>query len=505
VAWFQDGTKLLVSGLATLGREMRAIWVVSTVTGSLHLLREGGWGSAIAPDGAQIAFQNTGLNELWLMGVNGEDARKLMAAGEGYGFERVAWSPDGQRLAYMKTSLAGDESSIETLDLKSGQVGALVSDRRLKDFVWAPDGRILYSLSELPPNEYDANLWEIRINSTSAKVTGKPKRITNWPGFAVQDLSITADGKRLAFLNRYDQSDVYVGELEAGGARLNNCRRLTLDERIDWPGGWERDGKSILFFSDRNGNLDLYRQELQDPNPETVLATGEDKRWPQLSPGGSWILYLGWTRTERGSMARSGRLMRLPVSGGPSEIVLEAKDYPGSVQVPRLRGRLTVHGYPDFRCASAPTGPCVLAELGKNELVLTRFDPIQGRKEEIARREMTFWDLSPDGSLIAFGKQDRQSGRISILRLADKTIREITVQGWANLDWVGWAADRKGLFATAFATRGSSLLHVDLNGKAQLLRKITAYIDRPLASPDGRYLAFGETSSNSNAWIIDFP
>ena len=50
---------------------------------------------------------------------------------------------------------------------------------------------------------------------------------------------------------------------------------------------------------------------------------------------------------------------------------------------------------------------------------------------------------------------------------------------------------------------GDSLLRVSLNGEAQVLRKAGMRIECPAASPDGRYLAWGVVSSNSNTWMIE--
>jgi Tol biopolymer transport system component len=263
---------------------------------------------------------------------------------------------------------------------------------------------------------------------------------------------LSADEKRLAFVRGREQSDVYVGELESDGARLKTPWRFTVDDRIDWPGGWSRDSKALLFFSDRSGNLDIFRQGINDRLAEAVVATQEEERAPQLSPDGSWLLYLSWPTPESGISPASGRLMRIPVSGGPPQVVMKIEGYPGSSQVAAQGRRLTTRGYPDFRCPSNPAAPCILADRGRDQIIFSAFDPADGKKREVAKVEFdsynlwSFWDLSPDGSQIAFGKDERGSGRVRILPVAGGSEQEVDVKGWNRLDSVAWSSDGKSLF-----------------------------------------------------------
>ena len=162
-----------------------------------------------------------------------------------------------------------------------------------------------------------------------------------------------------------------------------------------------------------------------------------------------------------------------------------------------------------IRCPAARDGECILAEASGNQIWFATFDAAEGKRREIARVDTdpssvwTFWDLSPDGSRIAFGNDDRNGGRIRIIPVKGGAEQEIDVSGWARLDAVGWSSDGRSLFVDSWSPKGSSLLHVTLRGEVQLLRKSGMWIDRPLASPDGRYLAFGEVTSNSNAWMIE--
>lgn len=494
---------MLISGPSG-PNDRTGIWLYSIASRAFRLLRVGANNAVSSPDGSHIAFISG--NEIWLMGANGEDANRIVPEVKGYSVERVEWSPDGQRLATLRSHRGYDESLIESRDLRGGTATVIMSDPRLRNFCWTPDGRIIFARLETP-NEASANIWEIRTNPSTVQPSGEPRRLTNWAGFTLLDLSPTADGKHIAFVRKTDQSDVYVSDLD--GFQLNSTRRLTLDERMDWPGGWLRDSDTVLFFTNRSGHFDIFKQNVNDRTAAEIIVSSDEKRAPQLSPDGSWILYLSWPSTNGLMLSAPGRMMRIPASGGTPETVFEVKGYPGSAQVPRERWLPSARGYPDFRCPSLPplSRPCVLGEVNQDQLVFSAFDPLQGRKDELARLDIdpsdSFWDLSPDGSRIAFGNFEN-GGHIGILDLAGRERRVVELGGWDHLTSVGWSTDGRSLFATNWSSVAGSILHVALNGETQLLHRASGMtLERPLPSPDGRYLAFGDVITTSNAWMID--
>lgn len=472
----------------------------------MRKLRDDANEAVISPDGSQIAFLVG--NEIWLMRENGEDARRLAVADDGYSFERLNWSPDGHSLASMKRNRGYDDVAIEKRDLQGGHATTIFSDPRMRDFCWAPDGQIIYGRLE-NSDESTANIWEVKVNPSPTHASPEPRRLTHWAGFTLRGLSVTSDGKRIGFVRKTDQSDVYIGSLGKGKSELSATHRLTLDDRMDWPGGWLRESNTILFFSDRDGNFDLFKQGIKDRASEEVFTDPEDKRAPQLSPDGSWILYLAFAKAQSGSPP-TGRLLRIPVAGGSPESILQVSGYPGSARAPRERWLPSARGYPDFRCSSAAVSPhsCVLAEVNGKGIVFSAFDPKLGRLGERTRINVeptdTFWDLSPDGSRLAFGKLESQGGHIRVLDLASGKAREISVKGWSNLTSVGWSADGQSLFAATWGSKGGSILRVSLDGKTQLLYKaLGMQLERPVPSPDGHYLAFAEVSTTSNAWMVE--
>ena len=502
--WFPDGTKFVAS--TREGGQRPSGWVISVMGGPPRRLRDDADVWSVSPDGTLIAF-GSGLafrrsREIWLMGPQGEEPRRLVAGSEDDGFFWAAWSPTGQRIAYARFHRTPDklECSIESRDPKGGQPTLVLSDPRLCSedvkFLWYQGGRFVYTMTEPEPNQDDTNLWEIRVDTRTGKPIGKPRRITNWAGVYAFQVSGTADGKRLAVSKLSAQADVYVGELEASGHGLKQPRRLTLDEHNDYPGEWMPDNKAVLFWSDRNGTWDIFKQALNQEAAELVVTGPDYKEKPVVSPDGSWILYL--SSASRGSSAVTPvRIMRVPTSGGPPQLVLEGRGISG------------------LACARSPSALCVFSERTSDDrqLIFSAFDPVRGRGQELTRINLNqplvncSWDLSCDGSHLAFTQFDEREGCIEILPLAAKEPREVCAKGWNGLGAVDWAADGKALFVSSIlSSGGSALLYVDLEGRANVVwqQKLTIRaLTWGTLSPNGRYLALVGYTVDINVWMLE--
>src|SRR5262249_26242025 len=150
-------------------------------------LRDDATAWSVSPDGTSIAFTTDegqyGDRQAWLMGPDGEQARKLFDTDANsffadcrcpdVGSPRGAWSPDGQRLVYAKEFHSPDkvEQVIESRDLKGGPaITLLKSGPRnakggIRGFYWLPDGRILYSQRDPDVDEASCNYWEIPVDA----------------------------------------------------------------------------------------------------------------------------------------------------------------------------------------------------------------------------------------------------------------------------------------------------------------------------------------------------
>jgi Tol biopolymer transport system component len=485
------------------------IWMISIIGASLKKLREDAHDAALSPDGTQIVFRDAINQDMWLMNVDGGQAHLIFKREPGYHIFYPTWFTNGKRIFYGKYKITGGAINLilESRDLQGNNPALLLNNSRLSDFAGGQKARLIYAVRELPPHHADSNLWELKFDEETGKPNGPPRRLTDWTGFYFGNPTLTADGNSFVFLNQRAQSDVYLGELANGGNELKTPQRLTLDDRIDWPGGWSLDGKTLLFYSDRNGSFDIFRQGVSDRNPESV-ATGAEEKWaPQMSPDGKWILFMQWAKAAEGAPVPQGRLMRVPVSGGPSEAVMDISGKPWITYGSDPTN--TIEGYPSFRCPKTGT-TCVLAEADDKQITFTAVDPLQGRKAELAKlvanSDLAHWGLSSDGTRVAVGVFDYKAGDIQIIPLSGGTPQKISAMPWAEITAVAWASDDKSLFIGSFSSRGTSIVHLEFDGKSKSLFKPSWDIFSLSPSPDGHYLAFGPIVTNANAWTIaSFP
>jgi Tol biopolymer transport system component/DNA-binding winged helix-turn-helix (wHTH) protein len=513
--WFPDSTRFLANLNLRRGQHP-SIWTVSVLGGTPRKLRDEAEAWSISRDGSLIAFAtnygSVGPREIWLMGPNGEQQRKLFDTDENSSIGGAQFSPDGQRLVYFKSpempGKPGD--AIQTRDLKGGvPPTTLVSSTRLRDprgwerdrlgdyylgfldrglvYALALDKRLIYVLAE-DGNEDTCNYWEMPIDPRTGKPTDNPRRLTNWAGVCLGGASVTADGKRLAFMESTHKSSVYVAGLEGSGMRIASPSLLTLSEGENMPVDWTADSRAVIFASNRNGHWGIFSQSLDTDTAESIVSGPEDAVAARVSPDGAWVLYLTVPKNAEPSAPKS--LMRAATTGGPAQLVLVAR----------------LHGY---RCAKASATLCVFCERtpDRKQLIFTALDPLKGRGRELARFDADptadyDWDLSPDASFIDIRKN--REPRLSMLSLSGQEPRELVVKGWSTLINLDWAANGKGLFTSGPVLGGSVLLYVDLQGIAHpLWEQRGSLATWAIPSPDGRHLALSALTRTTNFWMLE--
>ena len=167
-----------------------------------------------------------------------------------------------------------------------------------------------------------------------------------------------------------------------------------------------------------------------------MLVRGRDEAVvPRLSPDGNSIIYL-ITPSTGAAVNTNSRLMRIPLAGGPSQLILEAI------------------GINNQQCARLPSTVCVLSRFEPGHERFFYFDPEKGMGAEIPKAEISSanaydfnWTLSPDGQMLAMSKRNGIQGQpaIRLLPMGEGEQKIIPIPGWAGFGTLDWAADRKSL------------------------------------------------------------
>jgi Tol biopolymer transport system component/DNA-binding winged helix-turn-helix (wHTH) protein len=513
-SWFPDGLHLLATWVEG-PHEPASIWMISIMGGQPRKLANQGRWPAVSPDGSQIVFAEhseagwltpEGSQSLWVMQADGERPRKIVEIKEidfGSAFGPPAWAPDGKRIAFVRSKYhpgnVDSDSQIEIFDLNSGETEvALRSPRLIEAVAWTSDARLIYSLPETRPMPNDSNLWAIHIDERTNHTFGDAVRLTADYGY-LSSINLSAKSDRLAMVRQTLQPDVYVANLEGEGKTLSLPRRLTLDERDDYPFGWTPDNESVLFVSNRDGAYHIFKQAADQTTPELLLGGGQHLFGPRLSPNGDSITF--FITPKMGAASSRVRLMRMSLGGGPPQEIAERD------------------GINNQQCARLPATLCLFSTIDQKRESFFRFDLAGGTPIEIPQLVIesvdysTYnWSLSPDGTTLATSIRQRTSGakdaQVPALKLTSLngfSSRVIPIPNWTTLSSLDWAADGKSVWASAHnANNVSALLKVEVNGRiTPMLREDKMVLGWAIPSPDGRRLAFWKASGNSNVWMLE--
>jgi serine/threonine protein kinase len=495
-SWFADSRSFVVNTIP--GPEntsehtlMNAsIWKVSVPGGETRKLRKDAFAWSVSPDGSTIAFAANqgrfGPREVWLMGSNGENARKLYDTDENSAIGPVTWSPDGLRISYVLSSegahvaysrdLIGGPPVVGIHDLSS-TFGVLM----------LPDNRALYSREEPGAPENTCNFWTAKLDPQTLKPREKLQRVTNWTGFCMEPTSSTSDGKRIAFMKWTSHRTIYVADLDAGTIRQS--RHFTMDEVGNSPIDWTPDGKFVVFWSVRNGNSILLKQRVDGENEETILSIPGSLTEPVVSPDGKWVIWQsGATPGEEWQ-----QLMRVSIDGGASQ------------------GIVRVRSGTQAQCARFPSNTCILAERtdDRKQVTISLLDPLRGRGPQLAKFDVDEAEklngrLSTDGCW--FAVLTGQGGPIRVMSLRGQPERDIATPGLNARQFIGWTANGDGFYITNLVKGGMDLFFVNFAGRSRKLwHNDGDFAPIAMESPDGRHLAIQGSSLDQNLWVMENP
>lgn len=319
----------------------------------------------ISPNGARMAFiresAEEGITALITANLDGSAESKLIERKLPEFFSLTAspsWSPDGKTLACVVGTLtSGVRYQVATVSAETSH------ELRLNPYptqwpwiyqvAWLPNGLDMLLLADKQPGGWRDQLWLMTWPE------GNLKRLTNDLN-DYSGISVAADSSSLITVQSTQLSDIWIVPYQSGerSQRITSFNEQREGLRgLDWtsdghllfsavnggrdhiwsmhPDGSQRcevtshesadsnnhsphsspDGRYIVFVSDRQGKMRIWRANL-DGSQQLPLTEGHDDFNPQVSADGQWVVY---------SSAKSGSrtLWKVPLAGGAEVQVTE--------------------------------------------------------------------------------------------------------------------------------------------------------------------------------------
>ena len=440
---------------------------------------------SISPDGKQIAFGRFHLteteDELFLANVDGTNERRLITVKEPQWLSgaSASWSPDGQMLAVGYGSGGMTPAIISVAD---ATVKPITSQH------WVYVGRVEWFSdgSGLAFTARDQVLGSLQIWQVSYP-QGEVRRITNdLSSYGFYSLAHVADSSALVTVQDDPASNIWVvPDGEASRASAVTTRRNVQEGHYNVV--WTPQG-NLVYDSNANSKAGIWIVGADGSDPKPLTDSSVDDFAPEVSPDGRYIVF---------SSTRSGvpQAFRVDIDGtNPKQLT---------------------HGEGGVATFSiSPDGRWVL------------YNPFTGgiRKvsldggtdvEVVAKGNLRYPQLSPDGRLLAYFLDDPQTNRprIAIIEFASAAplqILDLPVTSqtslYESLFYRGfhWSHDGRALVYIDTLSGVSNLWSQPLDGgKAVQLTNFNA--DKILSfaySRDGRQLALSRGNPRSDAVLI---
>ena len=501
--WSPDGNQLLFQAG---GRELASsadqrsdvdivLYSVSPLGGTPRrmLARAGAMSAAWSPDGKQFAFaQGTGIyaSSIWIASTSDPEHARRMASGTD--LYSLSWSPDGKLLAFVSgnvrfvfgTGHLGNDgpSTLWILNIATGALHRLSSGETLDiSPVWLPDSRGLLFISN---RDGARDIYRMSIDR-HGEASDSAQRITT--GLSAHTISLSADGRTLAYSQFTNYSHIWAAPLSASGeASLAQARQITFGNEVVEGIALSPDGKWLAYDSNRSGNGDIWKISTAGGTPQQLTTNSTGDYVQDFSPDGKEIAYHS-------------------VRDGVRHVFVMNSDGTAPQQITSSNAQEV---NPDF---SSDGNALIYDSWGKQPLGIWRVSrhargeawgsPVQ------LQPAGTDPSCSPDGQWIAY----INSGALHVMRSNGSDTRTLVAYSEAlklpEPEFAYWSSDSRTIYYKAYDDEyRSSIWSVPLSGGSP--RRLMSFND--LARPsqrrefatDGKTLYFTIAEPESDIWTM---
>ena len=506
-AWSPDGRFIAYHSYRHGG-----VWVIPGRGGGARQIAPVGSKPSWSPDGLKIAFQSDehadvaptgygaqGGSTIWITNADGSGTRRLTNSERPVGgHASPVWSADGRRVAF--SVFDGPDKGIWTVATDTGETALLERGGGLFEAAFAPDGSAVFVAGG------DALIVRLPIDKTTGARRG-PREIIPVAGVpGVRAMSISSDGRRLAFAGLSLDSQIWSQSIKPDGTAAGAARALTRDtnRRNTFP-AISDDGSRIAYVSTRRGDLsDVSVMDIDGANVIQITPDDTSDHKPTWFPGGNRLAY--WSATEQGA-----QLWALDITTRRGEKVFDFSTVEGSAALP---GRVA-----EFQLSPSMKSiafSLITPAAGRRALFVTPYGSLAPRRISADDQSVGYPAWSPDerrlavemknpGSTFATSGPSEGSTHAGIIDLDSGKLRQLTrVRGQT---WVrSWSPDGTKLAVAALRNGVWDLRWIDVaTGVEGIMLPATSprvYVRYPAWSPRGDVVVFERGEMRGNIWTI---
>jgi Tol biopolymer transport system component/DNA-binding winged helix-turn-helix (wHTH) protein len=488
-AWSPDGQYI-----AYHSRNRGGIWVVPALGGNARRLTEFGSKPAWSRDGSMIAFQSEAPSDLngsaygalppstiWTIQSRGGQAVQVTEVGvPAGGHSSPTWSPDGKRIVFLAydTSLA----EIWSVSALGGELKQLTTKQLFFDPVYAPDGESVYCVG-FSRNLY--GLWTIPVAKATGERLGDAVEVQGAGTQPIRNLSISADGKKIAYSVRSLTSDIWAIALSpARGEPASDPSPLMQDrsQRKTNP-AISPDGRKVAFYVWRSGtpgSVWLMGVDGKNPSPLSTVANGTGTPGWLSSDEVTYLTYQEDVATLSSTNLKTG------------------------VQRPLFQLKSDM----DFTRLSPDSKQLAYNSRASGTINIWKVGLEDGQPRQLTfDKELMGWPVwSPDGRFLAFEMKRGDDTHIAIMPSDGGEITQLTFdhgQSWPH----SWSPDGTRIAFAGFRGGVWNIWWVSVKDKTQKqltsFAKQNLYVRYPAWSPLGNQIIFEYAEMTGNIWMME--
>jgi Tol biopolymer transport system component len=239
-----------------------------------------GGSASISRDGQRFALAVPTPRKLRQITVLDRQGKTVRKVGEPGLYDLPSLSPDGTRVAVVRTDPATENVDIWSIDMGTGKAIAITNDEN-QDItpVWSPDGKQILYVS-IPAR--NATYWS--IYRKAADGAGSAEQLFRFtPGASLQLTDISADGKYVGFSSG---GALFVVALTGTDPLARKAIEYVRDEYNEFLGRFSQDSRFVAYLSDESERNQVWVRPF-DSTSGTPPAEG---KWRVSKDGGDSMI-----------------------------------------------------------------------------------------------------------------------------------------------------------------------------------------------------------------------